>query len=64
VNDALPVATQCVLAGVSRATVYRHEPVAQVEADDLLLCRLIDDEYTSRPYYGSRRMVVFLRKQG
>jgi putative transposase len=31
---------------------------------DLLLCRLIDEEYTSRPFYGSRRMAVFLRTLG
>lgn len=30
----------------------------------MLLCRLIDEEYTSRPFYGSRRMVVFLRGLG
>jgi len=30
----------------------------------LLLCRLIDEEYTNRPFYGSRRMVVFLRGAG
>jgi len=29
------------------------------DAEDLLLCRLIDEEYTNRPFYGSRRMVVF-----
>ena len=32
-------------------------------ADDLLLCRLIDEEYTRHPYYGSRRMAVYLRTQ-
>ena len=35
-----------------------------VDAEDLRLCRLIDEEYTSRPFYGSRRMVVFLRGAG
>src|SRR5690606_40682562 len=31
---------------------------------DLGLSKLIDEEYTRRPFYGSRRMVVFLRSQG
>lgn len=36
----------------------------KADADDLLLCHLIDEEYTNRPFYGIRRMVVFLRRQG
>lgn len=42
----------------------RHTPEQQADVDDLLFCRLIDEEYTNRPFYGSRRMVIFLRKQG
>ncbi|CAB4243994.1 protein of unknown function [Methylacidimicrobium sp. AP8] len=30
----------------------------------MLLCRLMDEEYTRRPFYGSRRMVVFLGRLG
>ena len=30
----------------------------------MLLCRLIDEQYTNRPFYGSRRMVVHLGQQG
>ena len=60
------IARQCDLAEVSRATVYRRlGKTARERCDeDLLLCRLIDEEYTNRPFYGSRRMVVFLRGQG
>lgn len=57
-----------VRAGGSAACngVRRHAAKAQqdVAEEDLLLCRLIDEEYTSRPFYGSLRMVVFLRKHG
>lgn len=55
---------QCELAEVARATVYRRLTAKLpqgVDVEDLLLCRLIDEEYTNRPFYGSRRMVVFLR---
>lgn len=60
----IPVVRQCALAGVSRATVYARRQPAQENDDDLLLCHLIDAEYTRRPFYGSRRMVVFLKVVG
>jgi len=31
---------------------------------ELLMCRQIDEAYTRRPFYGSRRMVVFLKGKG
>lgn len=65
--DELPLSRQCELAEVPRATVYRRLAAtvpANANTEDLLLCRLIDEEYTSRPFYGSRRMVVFLRCAG
>lgn len=55
---------QCALAGVSRATVYAHRRPQLVCAVELMLCQLIDEEYTRRPFYGSRKMVCFLLKQG
>jgi putative transposase len=59
----LAVSRQCELAGVSRSWVYA--PAApEVDALDLTLLRLIDAQYTRRPFYGSRRMVVHLREQG
>jgi putative transposase len=55
---------QCVLAGVSRTTVYvKRKAVLFVEADELLK-RLIDEEYTRHPFYGSRKMVVYLERCG
>lgn len=65
-KDELSVARQCELAAVARATVYRHWLPARENdrAEDLALCRLIDEEYTNRPFYGSRRMVVYLRGVG
>lgn len=63
-SDEVPVARQCALAHVARATVYAQRSPRTASEADLLLCRLIDEEYTRRPFYGSRRMVVFLRSQG
>ena len=56
---------QCELAGVTRSTVYSRVADADALDDtDLELCKLIDEEYTRHPFFGSRRMVVFLRGQG
>ena len=35
-----------------------------VDESDLLLSRLIDEEYTRHPFYGSRKMVIFLETVG
>jgi len=63
-NEPLPVVRQCELASVTRSTVYAHRQPAETDETDLLLCRLIDEEYTRRPFYGGRRMVIFLKRQG
>ena len=63
-EEPVPVVRQCVLASVSRATVYAHRHPAGEDEMDLLLCSLIDEEYTRRPFYGSRRMAVYLNGLG
>jgi putative transposase len=63
--EAIPVVRQCVLSGVGRATIYaRRHRVKTVSRSDLLIRRLIDEEYTRHPFYGSRKMVTFVRKVG
>ena len=63
-GDAVAVVRQCALAGVSRATVYAQQKPRPVAESDLLLSRLIDEEFTRHPFYGSRKMVVFLKTAG
>ena len=63
-GDAVAVVRQCALAGVSRATVYARRHPKSMDEIDLLLSGLIDGEYTRHPFYGSRKMVVFLGKAG
>jgi putative transposase len=58
------VIRQCALAGVARSGVYRRSTAEVVSAFDRMLLGLIDAEYTRHPFYGSRRMVVFLTAQG
>jgi putative transposase len=58
----LSVRRQCELLGLSRSSLY-YEPGGEA-AEDLRLMRLIDEQYTARPFYGSRRMTVWLTEQG
>ena len=59
-GGAIALSRQCELAGVARASVYRRSIEREQDEEDLLLCRQIDEEYTRRPFYGSRGMVVCL----
>jgi putative transposase len=52
----LSIRRQCELLGLSRASFY-YEPTG-VSAGDLRLMRLIDEQSTACPSYGSRRVVV------
>jgi putative transposase len=63
-GDAVSVVQQCVLAGVCRATVYAQLKPRPADESDLLLSCLIDEEYTRHPFYGSRKLVVFLEGIG
>ena len=63
-GDTVSVVRQCVLAGVSRATIYAQQKPRPVDESDLLFSRLIDEEYTRHPFYGSRKIVVFLKTAG
>ena len=52
------------MLGLSRASYYRGEPLAQDRADNRRLMRLIDEEYTRNPFYGSRKLTSWLRWPG
>jgi putative transposase len=53
---------QCELLGVNRSGLY-YQPLGE-NAENLKLMRLLDEEYTRRPFYGSRRMMHWLHEQG
>ena len=61
-HPELSVRRQCELLGVNRAGLY-YEPVGESE-ENLRLMRLLDEQYTRAPFYGSRRMTAWLRDQG
>ena len=61
-HPELSIRRQCELLGVNRAGLY-YEPVGESE-ENLLLMRLLDEQYTRAPFYGSRKMTEWLRTQG
>lgn len=63
-DGALAVSRQCALAGVARSWVYAPRAEEPLDEADLRILELIDAEYTRRPFYGSRRMVLYLKEQG
>ena len=62
--DSLAITRQCALASVARSTVYTQHLIVEPDDLELLLLALIDAEYTRHPFYGSRKMVVFLCNLG
>jgi putative transposase len=58
----LSVRRQCELLGLNRSTAY-HTPAGETE-ENLWLMRRIDEQYLKTPWYGSRRMAVWLTQTG
>ncbi len=58
----ISVRRQCELLGVNRSGLY-YEPVGE-SAENLLLMRLLDEQYTRAPFYGSRKMTEWLATEG
>src|SRR3954467_2007082 len=61
-HPELSVRRQCELLGLARSTRY-YEPAPET-AENLRLMRLIDEQYTRCPFYGSRRITRWLARQG
>lgn len=61
-HSAISLRRQCELLGVNRSGLY-YQPCGE-NPENLKLMRLIDEEYTERPFYGSRKMMYWLHDQG
>jgi len=59
----LPIQRQCALLAVSRSSVYYKRQDA-VDAEDLVLMRLLDELHLKYPFMGSRRLRDELNKRG
>ena len=53
---------QCRLVGISRSSIYYRSKAP--DAATLELMRRIDQQYLKTPFYGSRKMTIWLREQG
>ena len=61
-HPKLSITKQCELASISRSTFYYS---TAEECDyNLNLMHIIDKQHTKHPYYGSRQMTAFLRREG
>ncbi len=58
----MSVRRQCELLGLNRSSLY-YEPLGETP-ENLRLMRMIDEQYTACPFYGSRRMMIWLCEQG
>ena len=61
-DGRLSMRRQCGLLSLHRSTAF-YEPAA-IDEDDLAIMRLLDEEYLRHPFYGSRKMQVWLHGQG
>ena len=58
----LSIRRQCDLLGLNRSSFYAEK--ASETPENLALMELIDLEYTQHPFYGSRRITVWLSEKG
>jgi putative transposase len=58
----LSIRRQCELLGVNRSSLF-YKPMGESE-ENLQLMRLLDEQYTRTPFYGSRKMTEWLGTQG
>jgi len=56
------VARQCELLGLARSGLY-YRPSGESERN-LMLMRMLDEQYTRTPFYGVRRMTAWLASKG
>ena len=61
-HPTLSVRRQCQLVGLTRSSYYL--PPTEESAENLALMAFIDRQYTACPFYGSRRIAAWLRRNG
>lgn len=61
-SNLLSLTGQCAILDLARSSWY-YRPVVP-DAAEIKLLNLLDEEYTRRPFYGSRKLLVYLRGLG
>lgn len=60
-SEQITISRQAELVGISRSSIY-YAPVVDPCKEELM--RLIDEQYTLAPFYGSRKIAEALKRQG
>jgi putative transposase len=60
----ISISRQCALLALPRSSFYRLPQLQAETQENLALMRLIDEEFTRHPFYGSRKMRDYLRRLG
>ncbi|MFC1910065.1 IS3 family transposase [Chloroflexota bacterium] len=60
-HSSLSIKQQCKLLDISRSGLY-YKPVG-ISEENLNLMKLIDRQYLATPFYGARKIAVFLKSQ-
>lgn len=63
-HHQLSIQRQCELIGLPCSSYYRKIKNGQETPENIEIMRLIDEEYTKHPFYGTRQMRNYLRRQG
>jgi putative transposase len=58
----LSITRQCELLSLSHSSYYYHPQ--DISEEEITLLRLLDEQYLKTPFYGSRKMTVYLRDLG
>ena len=61
-HRSLSVVKQCRLLGLHRSGLY-YKPSSESE-ENLTILRLLDEQYFTTPFYGIRKLTVWLRNRG
>lgn len=61
-HPVLSLREQCQLLGINRSSLY-YEPM-ETDLETLRMMHMIDEQYTRTPFYGSRKILRYLRAQG
>lgn len=61
-HSSLSVVKQCRLLGLHRSGLY-YKPCSESQ-ENLMILRLLDEQYFKTPFYGARKLTVLLKRQG
>lgn len=68
IDQPIALIKQCALLNINRSVIYQQQKQrrnqCKFDGRDQLLLQLIDEEYTRHPFFGSRKIRIYLRGLG